>query len=730
MNSKLCVTRFWVAVLSLAVVRAAAGEFTSTFPGPNAPSVVTLYGQAAILSGGGLQLNPAAQNSSGAAVLSNLDPGSVVQSFTVSLALTTTNGGGNNPADGWGMYFSAPGVVRVGSYQNYEGLGVGSGIAILVDEFAGGGAPTVSIETGTNRFSLALPSSSILVGNLSVGFSYDPSNGAVLTLTGSNNQQYVVRASEAQLVADGFNLQPGDIFTVGGRVGYPGATSADSHTLDSLTINTVTSPVSYSGAPVIRTQPCNQISRQGDTAWFAVSATNGPPFTYQWLSNGIPIVGATSTIYTTPPVVVGMSGTLYSVIVSNSVGRVTSSNALLRVLPALNRRMVWNDEFNGTTLDANKWTAQNYFRNNGAQNDGYWYPWDVYLSGHGQLVLRCAYDPTNHTYGDGCVASTFQQAYGYWEAKMKFPTQQGHWCAFWNFDWNEGQTNVPGGTNGEEIDIFEKAYLSDHADNALHWNGYGANSGSAGQQVYNMGLNDGGWHIVDLDWTPTNYYFYVDGVLTWATNVGGICQVPNFIYCSDEIGNFGTGPNAWGTGPITNATLPDYTYFEYVRVYDANSPVTILEQPQSTNVKVGGSAGFSVAASGSPPLSYQWQLNGTNISGATATNYLIPDVQLTNAGNYTVVVTNIVGTVTSVVANLSVLCPPELISPSFNTSTNFTFSLKGFAGNNYLVESATNVSSTNWIPITIVSNGTGSLTFTDTNVQACPIRFYRAIVLP
>jgi hypothetical protein len=49
-----------------------------------------------------------------------------------------------------------------------------------------------------------------------------------------------------------------------------------------------------------------------------------------------------------------------------------------------------------------------------------------------------------------------------------------------------------------------------------------------------------------------------------------VSQVPSYVILSEEVGNFGTGPDAWGTGPIANAALPDYYLVDYVRVYDTN----------------------------------------------------------------------------------------------------------------------------------------------------------------
>ena len=81
---------------------------------------------------------------------------------------------------------------------------------------------------------------------------------------------------------------------------------------------------------------------------------------------------------------------------------------------------------------------------------------------------------------------------------------------------------------------------------------------------------------------------------------------------------------------------------------------------------VGTTATFTVTATGSAPLAYQWRFNGTNIpnggnvSGAATTNLTLANLQLTNAGNYSVVVSNTYGSATSGVAVLTVWLPPQL----------------------------------------------------------------------
>jgi uncharacterized repeat protein (TIGR02543 family) len=90
-------------------------------------------------------------------------------------------------------------------------------------------------------------------------------------------------------------------------------------------------------------------------------------------------------------------------------------------------------------------------------------------------------------------------------------------------------------------------------------------------------------------------------------------------------------------------------------------PPTITAQPQSQSVDLGASVTFAVAATGTQPISYQWRFNGVNITGATASSYTPSNVQATDAGNYSVLVTNPGGSVASAIATLTVNAPPVIV---------------------------------------------------------------------
>src|SRR5262249_16754246 len=84
-------------------------------------------------------------------------------------------------------------------------------------------------------------------------------------------------------------------------------------------------------APSIATQPASTTVTAGQTASFSVSANGTAPLSYQWQKNGANISGAPSASYTTPATATSDTGAKFDVIVSNSVGSVTSSSATLTV---------------------------------------------------------------------------------------------------------------------------------------------------------------------------------------------------------------------------------------------------------------------------------------------------------------------------------------------------------------------------------------------------------------
>jgi len=155
---------------------------------------------------------------------------------------------------------------------------------------------------------------------------------------------------------------------------------------------------------------------------------------------------------------------------------------------------------------------------------------------------------------------------------------------------------------------------------------------------------------------------------------------------------------------------------------------SITSQPQSQTVCQGSNVTFSVSASGTAPLSYQWKKNGTNISGATSPTLTLNNVSSSDAGSYTCVVSNSCGNVTSSSATLTVYPSTQITSqPTQQTvyvGQNVTFSVTA-SGNNLTYQWQKN--GTNLTNSTHISGATSS-TLQIFNVTTADVGQYRCIV--
>ncbi len=156
------------------------------------------------------------------------------------------------------------------------------------------------------------------------------------------------------------------------------------------------------------------------------------------------------------------------------------------------------------------------------------------------------------------------------------------------------------------------------------------------------------------------------------------------------------------------------------------TPPSIDPPLQNLSVLAGQSATFSLNASGTGPLSYQWEFNGTNALEATDATLSLTNVSLDQAGIYSVIVTNLAG-VASNSATLSVYASAAATLsalPSFSGG-QFQFTVTGVPGFNYVIEASTNF--IDWEPL--VTNAS-PFTLTDDEATNFPARFYRATYAP
>jgi len=251
------------------------------------------------------------------------------------------------------------------------------------------------------------------------------------------------------------------------------------------------------------------------------------------------------------------------------------------------RQMIFYDEFDGTALDAKKWDYGPDWDRQGLSS---WRDDMVSVSG-GFLRLKFKKDPVlgaervklqanasanpDNWIRAGAVRTRkkdhsiiFDNTYGYYEARIKFPVVSGTWGAFWLMSPTQ-HLLANEGKDGTEIDVVESIRNEKGEYNAaLHWNGYGNYHKSAGSGGNNKPVNiyDGEFHTFAVDWSPAEYVFYVDGIEFWRADGGtafnncGINQNPNYIKITVE--------SAGWAGKLPEGFTEAEMLVDYVRVYN------------------------------------------------------------------------------------------------------------------------------------------------------------------
>ncbi len=168
---------------------------------------------------------------------------------------------------------------------------------------------------------------------------------------------------------------------------------------------------------------------------------------------------------------------------------------------------------------------------------------------------------------------------------------------------------------------------------------------------------------------PTDYFAWVIGA---AGTIPPASSLPGGLSYDSRTGLLSGVPSTPGTYSISvaamNAAGVAWPYPPNLTVTvaagrgggggGATAPA-IAAQPQALSVIAGQTATFAVTASGSPTPSYQWRRNGSAISGATAASYTTSATTAADSGaQFTVVVSNRAGSVTSAAATLTVARPP------------------------------------------------------------------------
>jgi hypothetical protein len=307
-----------------------------------------------------------------------------------------------------------------------------------------------------------------------------------------------------------------------------------------------------------------------------------------------------------------------------------------------------------------------------------------------------------------------------------------------NYQWQKNGTNLINGDNisGATNSTLSIATVSD-ADAAVY-------SSVVSDAYGSVTTSNATLTVKDLPLITSQPRSQTIGLGSNVTFNVTVCGAPSFVFQwlfnGTPVGSPSTGTNS-SSYTLTNVGTNQAGNYSVLVVNDYGSvtssnavltvkvfPPTIGLQPSSQRVMIGSSAAFSISViSGTPPFSYQWRFNGTNLLNATNAAYSIQAVAATNTGNYSVVVTNLAGSAASSNALLTVIVPPT-VGLQFLAGYPL-LNLEGMLSSNFVMQYSTNLAGTNWMNLLSLTNLPSSpYRFLDSGAVGQPSRFYRAFM--
>ncbi|MEI6077264.1 MAG: immunoglobulin domain-containing protein [Verrucomicrobiota bacterium] len=542
---------------------------------------------------------------------------------------------------------------------------------------------------------------SMMLSNNCLSSAYPLGNGLSIIYAGGNT---------ATVTGTPLAANPNQSFSVTVWNGICGGKHSDTRTTSLV----VGASGSNQTAPVISAAPLNTCAQVGSTIQLSGGASGYPIPQYQWWQGLAAIPGATNSILTLTNVQLSNAG-LYTLTASNLLNAGNSfltlpkANCYLTICISPGTNYAALDYTNyvpaGVPLtmycfQTNVTTSSNYYNwyyNNGSSintaNTLQFSAAQALPSKGGVYTVRL--DSTN---ASGYLV-TNQQYESYWA--FGYPPLYTNQLP--------AATSVNAGTNvtySVSLQGTLNVYIPGGAVPATTNAGvpcvfWYKNGGLIASQSYTNG--------------PTTGTTFSNSIVNASLTLNNVSSVDSGSYTV-------VTTNYWGSITSTPAVLTVAS--------PGFAPGFALQPPPALALLAGQSSAISVTVTGTPPFYYQWRKAGTNLAnggayGGVFTNALtLSHVATNNSGNYTVVVTNSVGTVTSSVTALNIALPPKLVG-AFGSPGLVQFTGSSVTNLTYVILSATNLVPATWLPVQTNNTGSGGIINFQTNVLSQPNNFYR-----
>jgi hypothetical protein len=427
------------------------------------------------------------------------------------------------------------------------------------------------------------------------------------------------------------------------------------------------SPASLPGIVIA---PQNFEGSAGNNASFSVTASGTPPLYYQWYAGSSPITSATNSSLVVSNLTPAQSGNIYSVVVTNFVGSVTSTPpAVLTILNVSSPTVgYWRFE-DPANLGLDSSTNAIALTTNGAPV-GVALP-DALSGAPGALFPKTIPPLSGQTNIGGLQldgASLLRRAAG---AAVLMQTQFTA-EVFFNVSSVPASTTIPLMSQWNEFNNQSGWMLAVREQTAgvgdLHLRFVASQTGSpqiaTNSQRWVLSANKDYYAAVTFNAGTVTFYLAdlssTNPVLESETIVGSITNIYN-TSADFRVGAFQNGTTSitnliYFSGLMDEARLSRVAVAPAALLYPPPAPPLIDLAPKDVAVAEHDNATFTTTASGQQPFSYQWYVGTTPITSATNTTLILTNVSLAQNGTlYSVVVTNSVGSVTSAPAMLTVV---------------------------------------------------------------------------